>query len=202
MVTSSSKRNKRSNKFKQDIVKIADKTIFINPFLYWKRFDENTNKWLREPGQISAEKIQLNRKRFYPELDWTLLSEEEKMINDGAVEMFLKTLDLVCNFHPNLTSSQMQQIERKMTVAKKKSFEKWVKNTLSKKEKIALNEKRKFQRERFIRTWHEWLSLDTTHHALLPIIMIVFLSAFIGWAAGISKNSCNPYFESSIRNKI
>jgi len=27
---------------------------------------------------------------------------------------------------------------------------------------------------------------------------MIFISAFLGWTAGISKNSCNPYFEKTI----
>ena len=96
----------------------------------------------------------------------------------------------------------MLQVERKLSSAKKDSFEKWVKNAFAKKAKIKIREKRKFQRDRFIRNWHEWLSLDTTHKAILPIVVIVFLSAFIGWSAGISRNSCNPYFESAAKKNI
>ncbi len=197
-----SKENKISNKLQEDIVKIEGKTIYINPFLYWRRFDENTNRWLREPGQISEAKIERNRNRFYPELDWSHLNTDEKIIKDGTVEMFLKTLELVSTFHPNLNPSQLIQIERKMAITKKNSFEKWVKNSFAKKAKIALKERRKFQRDRFFRNWHEWFSLETTHQAILPLIIMIFLSAFIGWSAGISKNSCNPYFESSINDKF
>ncbi len=188
--------NNISNKFQQDIVKIGGKKIFINPFLYWRRFDENTNRWLREPGQILDQEIVKNRTRFYPELDWSLLEQEEKVIKDGAIEMFLKTLDLVCKSHPDLSASQILQIERIMVVTKKNAFEKWVKNSFVKKAKIARNKKRKLDRNRFIRAWHEWFALEVTHQALLPIILIIFLSSFIGWSVGISKNSCNPYFES------
>ncbi len=202
MNTSTSQENKLSNKLQQDVIKIAGKTIFINPFLYWRRFDEKTNRWLRDPGQISEEQIKLNRTRFYPELDWSMLSQEDKIIKDGTVEMFLKTLDLVNTFHPDLNVSQILQIERKMSIVKKHAFEKWVKNSFAKRAKTALKERRKFQRERFVRTWHEWFSLETTHQALLPIFIMVFLSSFIGWSAGISKNSCNPYFESETQTKI
>ena len=52
-----------------DSIKISGKTIFLNPFLYWRRLDSNTNRWLREPGQISEEQIAQNRSRFYPEID-------------------------------------------------------------------------------------------------------------------------------------
>ena len=91
----------------QDIVKISGKNIFINPFLYWRRFDENTNRWLRQPGQISEDQISGNRKRFYPELDWNEMKLEDKMIKDATVEMFLKTLDLISTFHPTLNSAQL-----------------------------------------------------------------------------------------------
>ncbi len=202
MVTLSSQENKLSNKLQQDVVKIADKKIFINPFLYWRKFDEKTNRWLREPGQIVDELIINNRSRFYPELDWSNLSQEEKFIKDGTIEMFLKTLKLISKFHPNLNESQILHIERKMAYAKKNDFEKWVKNSFAKKAKIALKERRKFQRQRFVRNWHEWLSLDTTHKAFVPIFIMVIFSAFIGWFAGISKNSCNPYFEPITQNKI
>ena len=50
--------------------------------------------------------------------------------------------------------------------------------------------------------WLEWLRLENTHQAIFPIILIVFISAFVGWMAGISKNSCNPYFEQNIDELI
>ena len=133
MLNSLSKGNKLSNKLQQDIVKIAGKTIFINPFLYWRKFDENTNRWLRETGQISKEQIKFNRNRFYPELDWSLLSDKEKYIKDGTVEMCLKTLELVRTFHPDLNTSQMLEVEMKISINKKDSFEKWVKKSFIKK---------------------------------------------------------------------
>ena len=187
--------NKITNHLQQDVVKIADKIIFINPFLYWRRFDENTNRWLREPGQMSEEQIQANRNRFYPEIDWSDLTSEEKLQKDATVEMFLKTLELISTFHPSLNSGQLLEVERKMAVIKKNPFEKWVNKSFAKKAKALKNEKRKFQRERFVRSWREWLSLENTHQAILPIIVVVIISSFIGWSFGISKNSCNPYFE-------
>ena len=202
MVTFLSKENKISNKLQEDIVRISGENIFINPFLYWRQFDDNTDRWLREPGQIPEIEIELNRSRFYPESDWSILSENEKRIKEGTVEMFLKTLELISTFNPSLNELQMLQVESKMVISKKNSFEKWVKKAFDKKAKIALNEKRKFHRDRFLRTWYEWFSLDTTHKAIFPIIIMFFLAALIGWFAGISKNSCNPYFESSIMNKF
>ena len=194
--------NKVSNHLQQDVVKIAGKTIFINPFLYWRRFDENTNRWLREPGQMSEDQIQPNRNRFYPEIEWADLSQEEKLIKDASVEMFLKTLELISTFHPQLNSGQLLEVERKMAITKKLPFEKWVKKSFVKKAKAAANEKKKFQRDRFLRSWKEWLSLENTHQALLPIIVVIFISAFIGWSLGVSKNSCNPYFEQNLEQSI
>ncbi len=188
---------KISKNLKKDIVEIAGKIIFINPFLYWKSFDEYTNNWLRNPGQISDNQIALSRKRFYPELDWNQLNLEEKMIKDATVEMFLKTLELISKFNPGLNSRQLIQIEKKMLIIKKKSFEKWVQSTLRKKAKAEQNQIRRLQKERFINNWRVWFGDKTTQQALLPIVVIIFVSAFVGWTAGISKNSCNPYFEPS-----
>ncbi len=191
-----------SRQLQQDIVKISGKTIFINPFLYWRRLDEKTNKWLRQPGQISENQILSNRNRFYPELDWNDLKIEEKVIKEATIEMFLKTLDLISTFHPNLTSGQLVEVERKMAITKKKSFEKWVKHVFKKKDRDEIREKRIYQRERFIRNWREWFAFETTQQAILPFVVIIFVAAFVGWSAGISKNSCNPYFESSTHNSF
>ena len=194
--------NKISNHLQQDIIKIAGKTIFINPFLYWRRFDENTNRWLREPGQMSEEQIKPNRNRFYPEIDWIDLTQDEKMIKDATVEMFLKTLELINTFHPQLNSGQLLEIERKMSITKKLPFEKWVQRSFAKKARAAANEKRKFYRDRFLRSWKEWLILENTHQAIVPIIIVIFISAFVGWSFGISKNSCNPYFEQNLDQSV
>ena len=194
--------SKISNHLQQDIVKIAGKTIFINPFLYWRRFDENTNRWLREPGQMSEEQIEPNRNRFYPEVDWAELSQDQKLIKDASVEMFLKTLELISTFNPQLNSGQLLEVERKMAITKKLAFEKWVKKSFAKKVRAEESEKRKFQRDRFIRSWKEWLSLKNTQQALLPIIIVIFIAAFFGWFSGVSKNSCNPYFEENLDQSI
>jgi hypothetical protein len=60
---------------------------------------------LREPGQLGEEQIRSNRGRFYPELAWDLLDEDAVRIKDGAVEMFLKSLELISTFHPELNSA-------------------------------------------------------------------------------------------------
>ena len=202
MVKPKSPDNKISNHLQQDVVKIAGKTIFINPFLYWRRFDENTNRWLREPGQMSEEQIEPNRNRFYPEIEWADLSQDQKRVKDASVEMFLKTLELISTFHPQLNSGQLLEVERKMAITKKLPFEKWVKKSFVKKARAKESEKRKFLRDRFIRNWKEWLILENTQKALLPIIVVIFISAFIGWSLGVSKNSCNPYFEKNLEMSI
>ena len=204
MIKAKNYERKISNHLQQDVVKVSGKTIFINPFLYWRRFDENTNRWLREPGQMSEDQIQLNRNRFYPEIEWADLSYEQKSIKDGTVEMFLKTLELISTFHPNLSAGNLLEVERKMTIIKKIPFEKWVKKSFAKKARLLENEKRKFQRERFISSWREWFSLENTQQAILPLIVTIFIASFIGWSLGISKNSCNPYFEQNTdqSNKI
>ena len=202
MIKSRNPEKKITNHLQQDVVKLSGKSIFINPFLYWRRFDENTNRWLREPGQMSEDQIKPNRNRFYPEIDWEDLSYEQKQIKDGTIEMFLKTLELISTFHPNLSSGQLLEVERKMAITKKTSFEKWVIKSFAKKAKVLENEKKSFQRERFIRGWKEWLILENTRKAILPIIVMIFISSFVGWSLGISKNSCNPYFEENLDSPV
>ena len=105
MIKSKNSEKKIANHLQQDVIKISGKTIFINPFLYWRRFDENTNRWLREPGQMSEDPISPNRNRFYPEIDWADLSHEQKLIKDATVEMFLKTLESVSYTHLTLPTT-------------------------------------------------------------------------------------------------
>ncbi len=192
------KENKLSSKLQKDIIKIDGKTIFINPFLYWRRIDKKTDKWLRDPWQIDNSQIKPNRKRFYPEVDWDSISEDQKILKDATIEMFLKTLELIANFHPHLNSRQLLEVERKISITKKCSFEKWVQQSFLKKAKEKLREKRKFERMKYIGRWKDWFSLEETHKAFLPAIIMLLLFSFLGWSAGISQNSCNPYFENSV----
>ena len=147
---------------------------------------------------MSEDQIHPNRNRFYPEIEWSDLSHDQKLIKDGTIEMFLKTLELISTFHPDLTSGQLLEVERKMAIIKKISFEKWVIKSFAKKARLLENERRKFQRERFFSSWTEWLSLENTQKAIVPLIFAIFISSFIGWSLGVSKNSCNPYFEQSL----
>ncbi len=184
-------------RLQHDSIKLSGKTIFLNPFLYWRRFDTNTDRWLREPGQIGEEQITLNRARFYPETDWNYLEEDERNIKDGAVEMFLKSLELISTFHPDLTAGQLLEVERKMAVTKKKAFEKWVTKSFQQRLNLEVREKKRFARERFFREWSEWSKLETTQKALLPFVAVCFLSVFGGWSLGFASNSCTPYFSST-----
>ena len=186
-----------NRRLQRDSITISGKVIYINPFLYWRRFDNNTDRWLREPGQLGEEQINLNRARFYPEVDWTFLGQEERAKKDAAVEMFLKTLELIGTFHPQLTAGQLLEVERKMAVTKKKAFERWAEKSFRKKLNQASKERNRFARERFVREWREWLTLDTTHQAFLPFAAIIVMSIFAGWSIGISNNSCTPYFQTS-----
>ncbi len=177
-------------RLQQDSIQLAGKTIYINPFLYWRRFDSNTDRWLREPGQLGEEQILSNRGRFYPELAWDLLDGDAIRIKDGAVEMFLKSLELISTFHPELTSGQLLEVERKMAVTKKRSFERWVEKSYRRRFKQEVRERRRFARDRFLRGWREWLALDTTHQAIAPLLALIVLAAVGGWTLGASQSSC------------
>ena len=188
--------------FHQDIIKINGKKIFINPFLYSRKIDQKAKRWLRESGQISQSVIDLNRSQFYPELDWNLLSLNEKLLKNSTIELFLKTIELIKSFHPNLNSEQLLLVTEKLIYYKKSSFEKWSKNYILKKNRLILKEKRKLQRANIINDWQKWLSLKETQKLILSFFVIILISALIGWFVGISKNSCNPYFEISKSNHL
>ena len=177
-------------RLQQDSIQLAGKTIYINPFLYWRRFDSNTDRWLREPGQLGEEQIRSNRGRFYPELAWDLLDEDAVRIKDGAVEMFLKSLELISTFHPELGSGQMLEVERKMTITKKRAFERWVDKAIRRRQRDESREHRRFERSRFWRAWREWILLDTTQKALVPVVMLMVLSGVMGWSLAADRSAC------------
>ena len=194
--------NQLSKNLQGDIIKIAGKKIFINPFLYSRKLDQKTKNWLREMRRLSDSEIFENRVRFYPELDWKNLSEDEKRIAYATIEMFLKTLELIKTFHPYLSLEQLNIVERNLLFYKKYSFEKWVKKQFKKQTKLILKEKRKSYISSFINTWSNWLSIKETQQILIPIFVIILFSTLLGWFAGVSKNSCNPYFESSTTHQL
>ena len=188
--------------FEQDIIKVNGKKIFINPFLYSRQFDPKTKKWLREPGQIAKSRIDVNRSKFYPNIKWDILSLNEKLVKDHTIELFLKTIKIIITFNPNLNSKELLEVEKQLIYNKKIAFEKWSRKYFLKKDRLLAKEKRKLERADFINKWKKWFSLQETQKLLLPIIVIIVLSALIGWLVGISKNSCNPYFESNSINQL
>ena len=178
-------------RLQQDSIEIAGKTIYLNPFLYWRRFDANTDRWLREPGQMEEEQILKNRLRFYPEVVWDGLSEEERAIKAGAVEMFLKSLELISTFNPELSAGQLLELERKMAVTKKRAFERWVAKSLKRRSQAQRAEKRRFSRDRWLKEWQEWSLDPVTRNALLPISGLVLLAGLGGWFMG-AQQFCRP----------
>ncbi|CAK6688069.1 hypothetical protein VB734_10570 [Synechococcus sp. BA-124 BA4] len=176
-------------RLQQDSILLGGKTIYLNPFLYWRRFDANTDRWLREPGQLQEEQILANRGRFYPEVHWEELSDGDRQIKDGAVEMFIKSLELISTFHPDLSAGHLLEVERKMAVTKKRAFERWVEKSLQRRQKLEQRERRRFDRERALRGWGEWFSLDMTRQALLPLTAALALAVVGGWWVG-SREFC------------
>ena len=41
-------------RLQQDSIELAGRVIYLNPFLYWRRFDANTDRWLRELDVVQA----------------------------------------------------------------------------------------------------------------------------------------------------
>ena len=176
-------------RLQQDSIQLGGRTVYLNPFLYWRRFDSNTDRWLREPGQLTEDQITANRRRFYPELDWGELDDHQTAVHDGAVEMFLKSLELISTFNPELTAGQLLELERKMAVTKKKAFEHWVGKSLRRRSQEEKAEKRRFSRQRWVREWREWLADPTTGRALLPLTGLILTAGFLGWHLG-SQQFC------------
>jgi len=182
---------------RQDIIKINGKKIFINPFLYLRKFDQKSKRWLIEPGQISKSIIELNKSKYYPEINWEILCLNDKLVKETTIELFLKTNEIIKTFNPSLNVKELLDVEKKLIYHQKISFEKISKNYFIKKEKLLLNEKRKLERATLISDWQKWLSLKETRKLITPFFVIILISFLLGWFAGISKNSCNPYFESN-----
>ncbi|MFN9055565.1 MAG: hypothetical protein ACK5W5_01125 [Cyanobacteriota bacterium] len=176
-------------RLQHDTIQFGSKTVYLNPFLYWRRFDANTDRWLREPGQLPEEQILVNRRRFYPELDWESLELEEHQVREGAVEMINTSLALITTFNPELTPGQLLEVERKMAATKKKAFERWVERALRRREKLVSRDRRRFDRERWLRGWMEWLALPATRSALLPLSGMFVLAVAAGWWLG-GNHSC------------
>jgi len=178
----------RQRRLQQDSIQFGSKTVYLNPFLYWRRFDANTDRWLREPGQLMEEQILTNRARFYPEVNWDLLDKDERDAKDGAVEMFIKSLELISTFNPELTAGQLLEVERNMAVTKKQSFERWVARALKRRLNEEHKARRRFDRERSWLAWMEWISLDVTRQALVPLASLLVIAVAGGWWWGSQQN--------------
>jgi len=74
-----------------------------------------------------------------------------------------------------------------MAVTKKRAFERWVERALQRREREGLRERRRFDRERLLRGWLEWLSLDVTRQALLPLSLLLVLAVAGGWWLGSQR---------------
>ena len=120
---------------------------------------------------------------------WDLLSEEERTAKDGAVEMFLKSLELISTFNPELTAGQLLEVERKMAVTKKQAFERWVARSLRRREQDELRQRRRFDRQRTLMAWREWCALEVTRQALVPMATLLVLAVAAGWWWG-SQQAC------------
>ena len=84
-----------------------------------------------------------------------------------------------------------------MAVTKKRAFERWVEKSFRTRFNQETQKIKRFARERFIRTWREWLTLETTHQAVVPFVVAVFLAGFTGWSMGVANNNCSPIFTPS-----
>ena len=85
-----------------------------------------------------------------------------------------------------------------MTIAKRFLLKSGLENLLLK-SKISWKMKREnFKEKDFLVTGGNGLVLKIPQQAILPLIVTIFISSFIGWSLGISKNSCNPYFEQNL----
>jgi len=177
-------------RLQQDSIQLGGRTIYLNPFLYWRRFDSNTDRWLREPGQLTEDQITANRSVFIPNS-----TGDSWMITPPQFTMALwrcssRSLELISTFHPELGSGQMLEVERKMTITKKRAFERWVDKAIRRRQRDETREHRRFERSRFWRAWREWILLDTTQKALVPVVMLMVLSGVMGWSLAADRAAC------------
>ena len=71
-----------------------------------------------------------------------------------------------------------------MAVTKKRAFERWVAKSLRRRLQQQTSERRRFDRERLLRTWAEWCSLEVTRQAVLPFTALLVLALVGGWWLG------------------
>ena len=123
-------------------IQLAGKTIYINPFLYWRRFDSNTAAGSRAwPAQWSR-----SSKTAAVFMEWcSLMTEIKDCCGDVPQEP-----GAISTFHPELTSGQILEVERKMAITKKRSFERWVEKSYRRRSREETKKKRRFARNRFL----------------------------------------------------
>ena len=80
------------------------------------------------------------------------------------------------------------EVERKMAGTKKKSFERWVTRSLRRRQQEGEKARRRFDRERTLRGWGEWLALDVTRQALVPLASLLVIAVAAGWWWGSQQN--------------
>lgn len=76
-----------------------------------------------------------------------------------------------------------------MAVTKKQSFERWVSRSLRRRQQEEDKARRRFDRERTLRAWGEWLALDVTRQALVPLASLLVIAVAAGWWWG-SQQAC------------
>lgn len=74
-----------------------------------------------------------------------------------------------------------------MAVTKKRAFERWVARSLRRRQQQQVSERRRFDRERLLRDWGEWLLLPVTRQALVPISALMVVAAAAGWWFGAQQ---------------
>jgi hypothetical protein len=62
-----------------------------------------------------------------------------------------------------------------------------VTRALRRREREVMRERRRFDRERLLRSWMEWCSLETTRQALLPLTALLVLAVAAGWWLGSQR---------------
>lgn len=75
-----------------------------------------------------------------------------------------------------------------MAVTKKRAFERWVTKSLKRRQQDEDRERRRFDRERSLRAWTEWVALDVTRQAVLPFSALLVLAVGAGWWWGSQQN--------------
>jgi hypothetical protein len=76
-------------------------------------------------------------------------------------------------------------------VTKKVAFERWVTRSLRRREQEDVRARRRFDRDRTVRAWREWLGLEVTRQALVPVAALLVLATTGGWLLGQQASRAN-----------